>query len=303
MARSPLLTLRSRRPRGSRPAARGAVASLVCLLFAAPAASLDMMVGDVAVENLGSYGFLSNGSVLSIDGGATDQLYQMFGYLGTTSGVVRVDGSSFSELAAISQSGNQASSTLELGAGAGALGLSAGDLRIDYTFTLIDDAGPADADQFLWDVLIENASGGLLDLVFYSYLDLDIDGAGDFGDDVVDASLTRMLISDSTPSSTSEFRWLASSGGSADHFQVGRYPSVRDTLDGMASAQDLDDSQASFGPGDFTGAFQYTLSLAPGEIFSVGMGGLTAVPEPGAAVLTWLGLVGIAGMRRERRLA
>jgi hypothetical protein len=268
-------------------------------IAATPAHALNMTVGDVVVRQLGSYGFVSNGSVLSTDGGATDQLYQMFGYLGTTSGVIRVDGSTFTAISAIAQSGNQASSTISLSGGAGTLGLSAGDIRIGYTFTLVDDGSPADRDDFQWDISIENTSGGVLDLVFYSYLDLDIDGAADFGDDVVDADTTRMLISDGTPSSTSQFRWGASSSGSADHFQVGQYPSVRDTLDGMTSAQDLSDSQATFGPGDFTGAFQYSMTLAAGEVFSLGLGGVTSVPEPGSAVLAWLGLVGIAAMRRD----
>jgi MYXO-CTERM domain-containing protein len=255
----------------------------------------------VVVQDLDSYGFIANSSVLSTDGGAIDQLYQMFGYLGTASGVVRVDGSGFTELSAITQVGNQATSTLELGAAAGALGLTAGDLRIDYTFTAIDDTSAADADDFRWDVLIENTSGSALDLVFYSYLDLDIDGAADFADDLVDANLYRMVVSDSTPSSTSLFRWKASSSGPADHFQVGSYPSVRNTLDGMASAQDLSDTPASFGPADFTGAYQYDLSLAPGEIFSLGLGGVSVVPEPGTALLAWLGLLGIAGWRKGRR--
>jgi MYXO-CTERM domain-containing protein len=268
---------------------------------ASPVAALDFTVGDVVVQDLDSYGFIANSSVLSTDGGAIDQLYQMFGYLGTASGVVRVDGSGFTELSAITQVGNQATSTLELGAAAGALGLTAGDLRIDYTFTAIDDTSAADADDFRWDVLIENTSGSALDLVFYSYLDLDIDGAADFADDLVDANLYRMVVSDSTPSSTSLFRWKASSSGPADHFQVGSYPSVRNTLDGMASAQDLSDTPVSFGPADFTGAYQYDLSLAPGEIFSLGLGGVSVVPEPGTALLAWLGLLGIAGWRKGRR--
>ena len=127
------------------------------LAFAGPARALDMTVGDIAIENLGSFGFTSNASVLSMDGGTTDELYQMFGYLGTATGVEPVSATYFDVVSSITAVGNVASSVLELNAaGASALGLVAGDVRIEYTFTLTDLTGPDDADQFLWDFNLTN---------------------------------------------------------------------------------------------------------------------------------------------------
>jgi len=73
------------------------LAACAVLLLAAPSRALDITSGDVIVQNLGSHGFTANNSFLSYDGGATDELYQMFEY---TSGVVRADATDLSDSAA-----------------------------------------------------------------------------------------------------------------------------------------------------------------------------------------------------------
>ena len=77
------------------------------------------------------------------------------------------------------------------------------------------------------------------------------------------------------------------------------YPNVRNALDNMSSATDLSDSSASFGPADFTAAFQYDFSIAAGESAGNGVGSITPVPQPSTALLVMLGLAGLA--RRPRR--
>jgi hypothetical protein len=184
--------------------------------------------------------------------------------------------------------------------GGAALGLAAGNIRIDYTFTLVNDTTPLDYDGFLWDVSITNLSASALDLVFYQYLDLDLDGAGDYADDLADANGARIVVTDNN--SPRRFVWHSANGGSADHFQVGVYPSVSNLLNGMAAASDLSDAPASFGPSDFTAAFQYDFYLPAGASYVLASGRVAA-PEPSPVLLTLSGLIGISFVsRRARRL-
>jgi hypothetical protein len=274
---------------------------LVCALVPSSARALDIIWGDVAVVNLSEFGFTANDSELSFDSGTTDQLYQMYGYLGNANGVVAVDASSFDIVSAIVGSGATASSVISLGSsGATALGLAAGDVRIDYAFELIDDTSSFDDDGFQWDVQLTNTSGSALDLVFYSYLDLDLDGSGDFDDDQAIATPYSITVTDSSPGSTTEFVWRASNGGPADHFEVAAYASVRTKLNNMTSAQDLADTGANFGPADFTGAFQYNISLAPGASLNLGAG-TVFTPEPSTGLLVMGGLIALGVRQRGAR--
>ncbi len=279
----------------------GAVLTLPLLMAGLEARALNVTLGDVQANNLGSYGFTATNSVLSFDGGTTDQLYQMFGYLGNTNDTVTINGTNFSVASAIAQlSPGVAGSSLLLNAtGAGALGLAAGSLRVDYTFTLVDDNSPSDRDSFLWDVSLTNLGAAPINLSMYQYMDLDLNATAN--NDVSNANASQMVVSDATAPFT--FQWSAANGGPADHFAVGGYPTVRNLLDGMAAATDLSDTAASFGPGDFTGAFQYDFSLAPGETHTLA-GGAIAIPEPGPMVLAMFGIAGLAAASRPRhRLA
>lgn len=290
-------------PRLSLQPARSTLRALwLCLLLAPSAASaLDITWGDVVARNLGEYGFTANNSELSFDDGTTDQLYQMYGYLGNANGVVAVDASSFDIISGISGSGATAGSTLGLGTGgASALGLGAGDVRIDYAFELVDDISVYDDDGFQWDVQITNTSLSALDLVFYSYLDLDLDGSADYGDDQAVATAYSITVTDASPTSDTEFTWRASNGGQADHFEVSAYASVRTKLNNMTSAQDLADTAANFGPADFTGAFQYNITIAAGESINLGAG-TVFTPEPSTGLLVLSGLIVLGARQRRTR--
>ncbi len=275
--------------------ARGLVVALAAA-FALPATALDITDGDVVVQNLGAFGFTANNSVLSFDGGATDQLYQMFGYVGTASGVERVNGTNFDVITPLSNVGPVATSVLELNAtGAAALGLNAGDIRLEYTFGLVNDTSPSDVDGFTWDFTITNQSASTLDTTFYSYLDLDLDGVGDYADDIATADLQQIIVQDADSSTI--YYWNASSSGPADHFQVQQFPTVRNFLDGLSTVTDLPDNDANFGPADFTAAYQYDFSIAAGASDGNGVGSISPVPEPSTALLVMIGLVGLARRR------
>lgn len=264
----------------------GLLVALLTLITSGEAGAIGFSWGDVVVNRLGNYGFTNTNSVLSFDGGTTDQLYTMYGYLGNANGVVVVDNSSFNVLTAISAVDNVATSSVTLDAnGAAALGLNSGDIQIDYTFTLVDDPSPADRDAFLWDLTLTNNSASDLDLTFYSYLDLDLGGAGDYTDDEAIADASEIFVFDQNDAL--EFSWVPS-GGSADHFEVGDYPTVLNKLAGMTSATDLADGPGTFGPADFSAAFQYDFLAAAGGSVTLSPGAV--VPEPDPATLAMLGL-------------
>ncbi len=281
---------------------------LAAVFVSAPALALDMVVGDVSVQNLGEFGFDTQGTdapgsengFLSFDGGATDELFQMFGYIGTASGHVRIDSTNFNISSAITQVGNSALSQLTLSAaGAAALGLTTGALTIDYAFELIDDTTAADSDRLGWTIDLTNNTASAISLSVYTYVDLDLDGS--FGNDNATTDLSRMFVQDDA-NPLSYFIWDVVGQGGADHFQVGDWPGVRTALNNMTSNQDLSDNLANFGPSDFTGAYQFDRTI-PGFGNEIIRLNTAVIPEPHTALLTGIGLVGLAiyGRRPRRR--
>lgn len=290
------------------PQIAGLVVLTTALLAATPVAALNMVVGDVTVQNLGSFGFDVQGTdapgaengVLTFDGGVTDELFQMFGYMGTASGHVRIDSNNFNVSSAIAQVGNTAVSQLTLSAvGAAALGLGVGDLVVDYTFSLIDDTTAVDSDRLGWQIDMTNTTASAINVSLYTYVDLDLNGT--FGDDSATTDTSRMFVTDGGDP-THYFMWDVVESAGADHFQVGNYPTVRTALNNMTSAQNLSDGGGSFGPADFSGAFQFDRTIAAFGTETTTLN-TAQIPEPQPALLTGLGLVGLAFYGRRRRRA
>jgi len=265
--------------------------ALLCLLCAPRDASAWVITDGNARAGLDSWGFSGNSidsSQLSFDGGLTDHVYELYGYLGNATSVVRVTPVNFDELAPIGGAGATASSQLVLNAaGAAALGLAAGDIRLDYGFALAEATR-----SLIWDVDVINAGSAALDLVFYAYFDLDLEGS--FGDDLATGGVDGFRLTDGATG----FDLNVGSSSAADHYQVAAYPNVQVALDAMqgAGAANLPDAGAPFGPGDFTGALQFDFSVAPGGSQTLG---ILLIPEPATAIQLGLGLFGLvlAGRR------
>ncbi len=66
------------------------------------------------------------------------------------------------------------------------------------------------------------------------------------------------------------------------------------------SITNLNNTGLPFGPGDFTGAFQWTVTLAPGEAFTA-TASMTVTYIPAPSALALLGLGGLIGCGRRRR--
>ncbi len=272
---------------------RKVLAATLLLLLAEPdGAGAHLMVDGNARAGLDSWAFSGSSldsNLLSFDGGLTDHLYEMFGYLGNASSSVRVTPAHFDELTPIGGSGSTASSQLVLNAtGAAELGLLAGDITLDYSFQLAEATR-----SLVWDVDVINTSSAALDLVFYAYMDLDLEG--DFGNDLAIGGPAGFRVTDGTTG----LDLMIGSMATADHFEIAPFPSLQSALDAMlgVGAADLSDTGTPFGPADFTGALQFDFSLAPGGSQGFGM---TLIPEPTTAIQLSLGLLGLALAGRRR---
>lgn len=266
--------------------------ALAWLVWAPASASGTWLTDGGAVAGLDSWAFSGNSpesNRLSFDGSVVDHVFEIFGYLGNATGVVPVTPTNFDELVPIAVSGNTASSRIVLNAGGAALlGLAPGDITLDYDFTLVDATH-----TLIWDVSLGNASLAALDLAFYAYFDLDLEGT--FPDDLAVGSVSGFQVTDGGTG----FTLVTGSSTPADHFQLAAFSNVKSALDAMGptGAADLPDASASFGPGDFTGALQFDVSIAPGGSQPLA---LLLVPEPATLIQFSLGLFGLAFAGRKR---
>jgi hypothetical protein len=149
--------------------------------------------------------------------------------------------------------------------------------------TFIDDLVANQAAVISQRLRITNNTGNRVVLSIYHYLDLDLSGiAGDDSAVLDDPNLIRMNITDGSAAA----RYL---GFDANAYQVDAFPNLRNLLtDG--DVDNFNDTGLPFGPGDWTGGYQWNFVLENGDSRNITVGWNVNVPVPAPGGLAVLGL-------------
>jgi hypothetical protein len=152
------------------------------------------------------------------------------------------------------------------------------------TWVVDDEAGTLTST-----VRVTNTGDDPVVVNLFHYADLDL--AGTIGsDEAVQTGPTSMNVFDDGVE-------VEYTGEGADLWMAGNFPSVRDLLTDNA-ADDLDNTGLAFGPGDFSGAFQWqNRTIGAGQTLSFSAT-LDAIPSPGGGAL--FAAVGLGALRRRR---
>ena len=136
------------------------------------------------------------------------------------------------------------------------------------------------------------ASAATISLFFFQ--DFDINGSAS-GDSATLLSTNLMQITDSVANFV---QW---NGIGADGYRAGAFATARLGLND-AVVDDFADTGLPFGPGDFTGAFQWDVTLAPNESVVLSSAFIlngAAIPEPTTLCLVGFAFVGLLGRRNR----
>ncbi len=134
-----------------------------------------------------------------------------------------------------------------------------------------------------------NTSADPLTLNLYNYADLDMNNsAGNDSADLNGVNIIRVTDGGNTG-------WRANYEGT-DAFQVASFAALRGMLTDP-NADDLNNTGLPFGPGDWTGAFQWQFNISSGSA-ATASATITILPTPGALAL--MGLGGLVATRRRR---
>lgn len=142
----------------------------------------------------------------------------------------------------------------------------------------------------------------MIDLFHYSDLDLASSFGGDRASLVANPDGLEISVTDGV-------NFAPFIGYGADAYQISAYSTVlRDLTDN--NLDDLSNTGSGFGPGDFTAAFQWSVTIGVGQSvdFLTQFGSDTPlappstspIPEPGTALLVGLGLLTLAARERPR---
>jgi hypothetical protein len=213
----------------------------------------------------------------STDGGTTDHVFQNWWWYRLST-----DTREFS----LNSSGGGATSSF-----AGNVGMMQQNypsFRADMTWE-VESTG-ATTGFYTSRVTITNTSSSTISISLFNYMDIDLGGSAG-GDS---ASLIAPNLIQITDASTP---WVGQySGTDADNYQVASWPSLRSQL-ADSDEDNFDNTGLPFGPGDFTGGYQWTnIPVDPG--FSRSVVVTFAIPAPGAFTLAGLGA--LAMIRRRR---
>jgi hypothetical protein len=143
---------------------------------------------------------------------------------------------------------------------------------------------------------IDNPGTAALNITLFNYADLDVNGQAPSDTDSATGGLGGTVITDGP------FRATHAITGSvpANSFQVAQFPAILNRFIDT-SVQNLDNTGLPFGPGDYTDAFQWDLTIPAGGFVTVGsLISVAPVPEPGTLLLTGVAIAGGVAWRRRR---
>ena len=170
------------------------------------------------------------------------------------------------------------------------LGASEPSFDWELTVTLTDGGVPGQA-QIVERMTLANTTGSPISVALFNYADFDVGGdSGTDGAILVNPELMRI----SYQTDYAEFL-----GVGADAWEVQVWSDLRDDLDD-GGITNLSNTGLPFGPDDFTGAFQWNLTIPAGGKVTVVEGlsvNMAAVPEP--ATLSLLAFGVLALLRRR----
>lgn len=164
-------------------------------------------------------------------------------------------------------------------------------LRVTTTFQLRGSTPGSGTSTIGEQIRITNISTFTQTISFFQYNDFDLrDTAG--GDTVQIFSGNTAI---QTDGSVDMAEVAATPAPTA--YQVGTFPTILNSLqDGAVTT--LNNFAGPIGPGDATWAFQWTVTLNPGQELLISKNKFVQVPGPGSLALA--GLAGLVGLRRKR---
>lgn len=157
---------------------------------------------------------------------------------------------------------------------------SAAVVRFNAVYTSVLTDGPTPGSATLANTFsITNPGSVPLVISLFNYADFDVNASA--GGDAATGNINSMTI---TEGSTS----IVFSASNASAFQVAAFAAIRDLLLN-ANVDNLDNSGLPFGPGDFTGAYQWNLTIQPGTTVDVQSTWAISVAVPEPATLAGVG--------------